>query len=216
MLAIIDKAWYNNGNQIYFLKEGKKMKDISRNLTMLCDFYELTMANGYFKCGLKDTYTYFDVFFRSNPDGGGYAIAAGLEQIISYINNLHFTECDIEFLRSKNLFDEDFLEYLADFRFDGDIWAVPEGTPMFPNEPIITVRAPAIQAQFIETFLLLTMNHQCLIATKAARITRAAKGRSAVAKPVFSVSGSCRIDLPHFGQFAWLSAVTVISSHESQ
>ncbi len=154
------------------------MKDIERNLTMLCDFYELTMANGYFKCGLKDTYTYFDVFFRSNPDGGGYAVAAGLEQIISYINNLHFTEKDIEFLRSKKLFDEEFLEYLADFRFDGDIWAVPEGTVIFPGEPLIIVRAKAPQAQFIETYVLLQFNHQSCIATKTTRIVRAAEGRA--------------------------------------
>ena len=109
------------------------MRDIERNLTMLCDFYELTMANGYLKCGYGDKYTYFDVFYRSNPDGGGYAIAAGLEQIINYINNLNFTERDIEFLRSKNLFDEEFLAYLKDFKFDGDIWAVPEGTVIFPT-----------------------------------------------------------------------------------
>ena len=153
------------------------MKDIERNLTMLCDFYELTMANGYFKCGLKDTYTYFDVFFRSNPDGGGYAVAAGLEQIISYINDLHFTERDIEFLRSKKLFGEDFLAYLADFRFEGDVWAVPEGTVIFPGEPLITVRAKAPQAQFIETYVLLQFNHQSCIATKSTRIVRAAEGR---------------------------------------
>ena len=154
------------------------MKDIERNLTMLCDFYELTMANGYFKCGLRDTYTYFDVFFRTNPDGGGYAVAAGLEQIISYINNLHFTEKDIEFLRSKELFDEEFLAYLSDFRFEGDIWAVPEGTVIFPGEPLITVRAKAPQAQFIETYVLLQFNHQSCIATKTTRIVRAAEGRA--------------------------------------
>lgn len=153
------------------------MKDIERNLTMLCDFYELTMANGYIKCGYGDKYTYFDVFYRSNPDGGGYAIAAGLEQIINYINNLNFTERDIEFLRSKNLFDEEFLAYLKDFKFDGDIWAVPEGTVIFPNEPVITVRAKAPQAQFIETYILMQFNHQSCIATKASRMVRAAEGR---------------------------------------
>ncbi len=153
------------------------MRDIERNLTMLCDFYELTMANGYLKCGYGDKYTYFDVFYRSNPDGGGYAIAAGLEQIINYINNLNFTDYDIEFLRSKNLFDESFLSYLKDFKFDGDIWAVPEGTVIFPNEPVITVRAKAPQAQFIETFILMQFNHQSCIATKASRMVRAAEGR---------------------------------------
>lgn len=153
------------------------MKEIERNLTMLCDFYELTMANGYLKCGYGDKYTYFDVFYRSNPDGGGYAVAAGLEQIINYINDLSFTERDIEFLRSKKLFDEDFLEYLKNFKFDGDIWAVPEGTVIFPNEPVITVRAKAPQAQFIETFVLMQFNHQSCIATKASRMVRAAEGR---------------------------------------
>lgn len=154
------------------------MREIERNLTMLCDFYELTMANGYIKCGYGDKYTYFDVFYRSNPDGGGYAIAAGLEQIINYINDLSFTERDIEFLRSKNLFDEEFLDYLRNFKFEGDVWAVPEGTVIFPNEPIITVRAKAPQAQFIETYILMQFNHQSCIATKASRMVRAAEGRA--------------------------------------
>jgi nicotinate phosphoribosyltransferase len=136
------------------------------------------MANGYLKCGLGDTYTYFDVFYRSNPDGGGYAVACGLEQIINYINNLEFSETDIEFLRSKKLFDESFLDYLRTFKFDGDMWAVPEGTVIFPGEPVITVRAKAPQAQFIETFILLQFNHQSCIATKATRMVRAAEGRS--------------------------------------
>ncbi len=144
------------------------------NMTLLCDFYELTMARGYFNSDKRDTISYFDVFYRRNPDNGGFAIAAGLEQIIDYIENLHFTEEDIAFLRAKGIFDEPFLDYLRTFRFTGDIWAVPEGTVVFPGEPILTVRAPAIEAQFIETFLLLTINHQCLIATKAARIVRAA------------------------------------------
>ena len=148
------------------------------NLTMLCDFYELTMSQGYFANGYRDRITYFDVFFRQCPDGGGFAIAAGLEQIIEYIQQLHFSEDDIQYLREKKLFDEDFLEYLRDFRFTGDIWAVPEGTPIFPKEPILTVRAPAIQAQLIETFLLLSINHQSLIATKANRVVRAAQGRT--------------------------------------
>ena len=147
------------------------------NYTMLCDFYELTMGNGYFQTGLKDRICYFDVFFRQVPDGGGFAIAAGLEQVIRYIQDLHFDEDDLAYLRGKGVFDEGFLEYLRDFCFTGDIWAVPEGTPIFPGEPILTVRAPAIQAQFIETFVLLTLNHQSLLATKSNRIVRAAKGR---------------------------------------
>lgn len=147
------------------------------NYTMLCDFYELTMANGYFVKGMADRITYFDIFFREIPDGGGFAIAAGLEQIIDYVKNLHFTEDDIEYLRGRGCFDERFLEMLRNFRFTGDIWAVPEGTPIFPSEPVITVRAPAYQAQFIETYLLVVFNHQSLVATKANRIVRAAEGR---------------------------------------
>ena len=148
------------------------------NLTMLCDFYELTMGNGYFKEGMQDMITYFDVFYRDVPDKGGFAIAAGLEQIIDYVQNLHFDREDIEYLRSRGLFDEGFLDYLSNFRFTGDIWAVPEGTPIFPREPVITVRAPAIQAQLLETYILLEINHQSLIATKANRICRAAGGRA--------------------------------------
>ena len=148
------------------------------NLTMLCDFYELTMGNGYFEKGYKDRICYFDLFFRRCPDGGGFAIAAGLEQIIQYIRDLHFSAEDIAYLRDRKLFSEEFLNYLADFKFTGDIWAVPEGTPIFPQEPIITVRAPAIEAQLIETFLLLSINHQSLIATKANRVVRAAQGRT--------------------------------------
>ena len=147
------------------------------NLTMLCDFYQLTMSNGYFQTDLANRICYFDVFYRRVPDKGGFAIAAGLAQVIDYIQNLHFDDEDIEYLRSLNCFCEEFLEYLKNFKFTGDLWAVPEGTPVFPNEPIMTVRAPAIQAQFIETFLLLTINHQCLIATKSNRIVRAAEGR---------------------------------------
>ena len=148
------------------------------NLTMLCDFYELTMGNGYFASGMKDRITYFDVFFRDVPDKGGFALCAGLDQIIRYIQDLHFSDEDIEYLRGKQLFSEEFLNYLRSFRFTGDLYAVPEGTPVFPREPLITVRAPAIEAQLIETFLLLTVNHQSLIATKANRITRAARGRT--------------------------------------
>ncbi len=148
------------------------------NLTMLCDFYELTMGNGYFENGYKDRICYFDVFFRQCPDGGGFAIAAGLEQIVNYIQQLRFDADDITYLRDRKLFSEDFLNYLENFRFTGDIWAVPEGTPIFPKEPIMTIRAPAIEAQLIETFVLLSINHQSLIATKANRIVRAAGGRT--------------------------------------
>lgn len=153
-------------------------KEQKLNLTMLCDFYELTMGNGYFQNGYKDRITYFDVFFREVPDKGGFAICAGLDQVIDYIQDLHFDEEDIEYLRGRNLFSKDFLDYLRTFRFTGDIWAIPEGTPIFPNEPVLTVRAPAIEAQLIETFLLLAINHQSLIATKANRIVRAAQGRT--------------------------------------
>jgi nicotinate phosphoribosyltransferase len=147
------------------------------NYTLLCDFYELTMANGYFELGKADEISYFDVFFRKVPDGGGFAIAAGLEQVIEYVKDLKFTEEDIAFLRSKKLFSEEFLNYLRTFRFTGDIYAVPEGTPVFPGEPIMTVCAPSVEAQFIETYVLLALNHQSLIATKANRIVRAAQGR---------------------------------------
>ena len=148
------------------------------NYTMLFDFYEMTMSNGYFQTGMADRICYFDVFFRSVPDGGGYAIAAGLEQVVDYIRHLHFDKEDIAYLRGKGVFCEEFLRYLSTFRFTGDIWAVPEGTPVFPHEPILTVRAPAMEAQLIETFVLLTLNHQSLIATKASRIVRAAQGRA--------------------------------------
>lgn len=152
------------------------MKD-NLNLTMLTDFYEITMANGYFCSDMKDDIAYFDMFFRRVPDEGGYAIMAGLEQLIRYLEGLKFTDEDIEFLRSKGIFDDRFLEYLRDFEFACDVWAVPEGTPIFPGEPIITVRGPVMQAQFIETMMLLIINHQSLIATKASRIVRAAAGR---------------------------------------
>ena len=143
------------------------------NYTMLCDFYELTMGNGYFESGLGDKITYFDLFYRTVPDGGGFSIAAGLEQAIDYIQNLHFSEEDIEYLRGRGMFSEAFLDYLRRFKFTGDVWAMPEGTPVFPREPMMIIRAPAIQAQLLETFLLLTINHQSLIATKANRIVRA-------------------------------------------
>lgn len=143
---------------------------------LLADFYEFTMSNGYFVNKNKDI-AYFDVFFRKVPDKGGYAITAGLEQIIEFIQNLKFDEEDINYLRKQNIFSEDYLEYLSNFKFSGDIWAIPEGTIVFPNEPIITVRAPIVEAQLLETFLLTMINHESLIATKASRIVRAAKGR---------------------------------------
>ena len=148
------------------------------NMTMLTDFYELTMANGYFELGMAEDIAYFDMFFRKIPDGGGFAIAAGLEQLIGYLSNLKFEDKDIEYLRGKGIFSEGFLEYLRNFKFECDVWAIPEGTPIFPGEPLVTVRGPVIQAQFIETIMLLAINHQSLIATKANRIVRAAKGRA--------------------------------------
>lgn len=149
-----------------------------RNLSMLMDFYELTMSNGYFLGGLKDTVVYFDMFYRKNPDKAGFSITAGLEQLVGFIKGLKFKEDDIEYLRSKDMFSEEFLKYLLKFKFTGDIYAVPEGTPVFPSEPIVTIKAKVIDAQLIETMLLLTINHQSLIATKANRIVRAAKGRT--------------------------------------
>ena len=148
------------------------------NLTMLTDFYEITMANGYFKAGMAEDIAYFDMFFRKIPENGGFAILAGINEMIDYLDNLEFTDEDIEYLRSKNMFDEEFLEYLRNFEFKCDVWAVPEGTAVFPGEPLVTVRGPVIQAQFVETMVLLLINHQSLIATKANRIVRAAKGRA--------------------------------------
>lgn len=144
---------------------------------MLTDFYEITMANGYLELGMQDEIAYFDMFFRKVPDGGGFAIMAGVEQVVEYLQNLKFSEADIDYLRGRNLFSEKFLEYLRDFKFTCDVWAVPEGTPIYPHEPILTVRGPVMQAQFIESMILLIVNHQSLIATKANRIVRAAKGR---------------------------------------
>lgn len=151
--------------------------DCSQNLTMLMDFYELTMSNGYFKHGMNDKVACFDMFFRKIPDGGGFAIMAGVGQLVDYIKNLSFSDEDIKYLESKNMFSEEFLDYLRNFKFSCDIYAVPEGTPIFPGEPIVKVIGPVIEAQLIETMVLITINHQCLIATKANRIVRAAKGR---------------------------------------
>ena len=148
-----------------------------RNISMVMDMYELTMTNGYFNQGMGNTLVVFDVFYRNNPDNAGFAIFAGLEQVIEYIKNLHFSKEDIEYLRSKNLFTEEFLEYLLHYKFRGDIYAMPEGTIMYPNEPILTVVAPLIDAQLIETTILLEINHQSLIATKTNRIVRVAGGK---------------------------------------
>lgn len=146
-------------------------------LNLVTDFYEITMSNCYFKNNLKDTIAYFDMFFRQIPDKGGYVICSGLEQIIEYVKNLQFNDDDISYLRNLNKFSDTFLNYLSNFKFTGDIWAIPEGTVVFPNEPLLTVRAPIIEAQILETMLLLLINHQCLIATKASRIVTSAKGR---------------------------------------
>lgn len=149
-----------------------------RNLTMLADFYEFTMANGFLENGLADTIAYFEVFFRSVPDEGGFAIAAGLEQAIDYLRNLKFTEDDIAYFKGKNIFSDKFIAFLENFEFTCDVWAVPEGRVIFPREPMMIVRGPVVQAQLVETMLLLTINHQSLIATKANRIVRAAQGRT--------------------------------------
>ncbi|KUK71809.1 MAG: Nicotinate phosphoribosyltransferase [Clostridiales bacterium 38_11] len=151
-----------------------------KNLSMLVDLYELTMANGYLVNGVKDYIVYFDYYFRKVPDNGGFAITAGLEQFIDYLLNIKFTKEDLDHIRSMKMFSEEFVDYLKGFKFTGDIWAIPEGTPVFPNTPIITVKASVMEAQIIETMLLLTMNHQSLIATKANRIVRAANGKPVV------------------------------------
>ena len=151
----------------------------SRNLSMLTDFYELTMSNGYLSEGKKDTVGIFDLFFRRVPDDGGFAIMCGLKQIIEYITELSFDSDDIAFLKEKG-FNDEFLNYLSNFSFSCDVWAIPEGTPIFPNEPVLTVRGPIIEAQLIETLVLISFNHQSLIATKANRIVRAAQGRPVV------------------------------------
>ena len=150
----------------------------NRMLSMLTDFYEITMANGYFKYGFKDKIATFDMFFRRVPDNGGFAIMCGLEQVIRHLEHLTFTDDDIKYLRDKEIFSEDFLSYIKSFRFSCNVWAVPEGTPVFPNEPLITVTGPVIQAQFVETAILVYINHMSLIATKANRIARASKGRA--------------------------------------
>lgn len=153
---------------------------VKENLTMLADFYEFTMANGYLENNMEDKIAYFDMFFRSIPDDGGFAIMAGVEQLLDYLNNLKFSEDDINYFKSTGIFGEKFINYLKNFKFTCDVWAIPEGTPIFPNEPIVTVRGPVVQAQLVETMVLLTVNHQSLIATKANRIVRAADGRPVI------------------------------------
>ena len=148
-----------------------------RNISMVMDFYEMTMANGYFECGDTNQRLAFDVFYRRNPDGGGFAIFAGLEQIIDYVENMNFSAEDVDYFRAQNLFGDAFLDYLRTFRFHGDIYSFPEGTIMYPNEPFMTIVADLIDAQLIETAILSQVNHQSLIATKARRIVRAAEGR---------------------------------------
>ena len=150
--------------------------DIKRNLTLLTDLYELTMMNGYLKHGMKDNVAVFDLFFRPLMNNSVYAIMAGLEQAIEYVENLHFSDEDIDYLRSLKIFDEDFMEYLRDFKFTGEIYAVEEGTPVFPREPLIRVKAPIMEAQLMETALLNIINHQTLIATKASKVVTAAEG----------------------------------------
>lgn len=157
-------------NNLFNIKNG-------RNLTMLVDFYELTMGNGYLDQNVGEKIAYFDMFFRRIPDGGGYCIMSGVEQLMGYLSNLKFTDEDIDYLKGKNCFSDKFLDYLRNFKFSCDVWAIPEGNPVFPSEPLVTVRGPIIQAQFVETMILLTINHQTLIATKANRICRAAEGR---------------------------------------
>ena len=167
-----------------------------RNITMMMDFYELTMANGYFQDHDKDVQVAFDVFYRANPDEGGFAIFAGLEQVIEYVENMVFSADDVEYFRQQNMFSEQFLQYLATFHFSGDIYAMPEGTIMYPNEPCITVVAPLIDAQLVETAILAQVNHQSLIATKARRIVRAANGR---AVSVFGARRAHNIDAATYG-----------------
>ena len=150
----------------------------NRKLELVTDFYEFTMSNAYFVKNMSNSISYFDIFFRQIPDNGGYVIFAGLEQIIDYVKNLKFTDEDINYLKSKNIFSIEFLDYLKNFKFTGSIWAIPEGTVVFPNEPLITVKAPLIEAQLLETTLLCLINHQSLIATKSSRIVNAAKRTS--------------------------------------
>jgi len=192
------------------MKNSRFEIDDPRNLSILTDFYELTMANGFFESGRRDEIGVFDLFFRKVPDDGGFAISAGLEQAIDYLANLSFDDNDIAYLRSKNLFSEDFLAYLADFEFACNVWAVPEGTPVFPKEPMIVVEGPIIQAQLIETTLLIMMNHQTLIATKANRIVRSAMGRPVME---FGARRAQGVDAANYGSRAAYIGGCVSSSN---
>lgn len=171
----------------------------ANNLTLLTDLYELTMMQGYFKNPTNQT-VIFDMFYRTNPCGGAFAITAGLEQMIEYIENLKFTDEDIEYLRSLNIFEEDFLEYLSNFRFTGDIYAIPEGTVVFPREPLVKVVAPIMEAQLVETAILNIINHQSLIATKAARVCYAAKGDAIMEFGLRRAQGRMQVSLAHVPQ----------------
>lgn len=181
-----------------------------RNLSILTDFYELTMANGFFQSGRKDDIGVFDLFFRKVPDAGGFAITAGLEQAIDYLNNLKFDDNDIEYLRSKGIFSEEFLDYMRNFKFECNVWAIPEGTPVFPKEPTVVVEGPMIQAQLVETTLLILMNHQTLIATKANRIVRSAMGR---AVSEFGARRAQGVDAANYGSRAAYIAGCVSTSN---
>lgn len=165
-------------NSVMKKHNGGNMNDINRNLSLLMDFYELTMANAYMINGHAETIGYYDLYFRKAPDGASFAIVAGLDSAIENLEHLHFTKEEVEFLRSKNLFDEKFLNYLENFKFECDVWAIPEGSVVFSGEPLMIVRGPYIQAQLLETMLLLIINHQSLIATKANRMVRASEGRT--------------------------------------
>lgn len=171
---------------------------LGRNLSLMTELYEFTLANGYFENGMAEQIAYFDLFFRKVPDKGGFAVFAGLSQIIEYIKNLTFKEEDLQYLRD-NGFSEKFTDYLRDFKFTCDVWSVPEGTPVFPNEPVIKVRGPIVQAQLLETILLICMNHQSLIATKANRLVRAAKG---IAVAEFGTRRAASFDSAFYGSRA--------------
>lgn len=192
------------------MKNSKYSVKDPRNLSILTDFYELSMANGFFRSGRKDDIGVFDLFFRKVPDAGGFAIAAGLEQAMDYLENLHFDDNDIDYLRSKGMFSEEFLEYMRNFKFECDVWAIPEGTPVFPKEPMVVVEGPMIQAQLVETTLLIIMNHQTLIATKANRIVRSAMGR---AVSEFGARRAQGVDAANYGTRAAYIAGCVSTSN---
>lgn len=192
------------------MKNSKYSVKDPRNLSILTDFYELSMANGFFRSGRKDDIGVFDLFFRKVPDAGGFAIAAGLEQAMDYLENLHFDDNDIDYLRSKGVFSEEFLEYMRNFKFECDVWAIPEGTPVFPKEPMVVVEGPMIQAQLVETTLLIIMNHQTLIATKANRIVRSAMGR---AVSEFGARRAQGVDAANYGTRAAYIAGCVSTSN---